>query len=62
MEIVVTMKAMCEHIAKARFLVKRDGSFPAAEEIFNYSPTGELYMIFTWYHEACLLIGEPEKS
>ena len=43
-----TFKEMCEYIAAAKFL-SRDEHYLTAEEIFNYSPTGELYMLFEWY-------------
>ena len=58
-----TMKQMCEHIVKADILqFKDDKSSPTAEEIFNYSPTGELYMVFQWFNEACHKIGLPETN
>lgn len=57
----VTAKTMCEHIVKAGFQWQ-DGSTPTAEEIFKYSPSGELSMLFQWYEEACLSIGPPEKK
>jgi hypothetical protein len=49
----VTMKQMCEHIVKADLLERPDGTKPTAKEIFNYSSTGELYMVFEWYKMAC---------
>ena len=48
----MTMKDMCETIIKADFLKKKDGSVPTAMEIFKYSPTGELCMVFEWYETA----------
>ena len=54
----VTMKTRCEHIAKAGFVTVDDR--PATpEEIFNYSPTGELSQVFFWYRIAVVLLGEP---
>lgn len=58
----ITMKAMCEHIVKADFIENKDDTKPTAEELFNYSPTGELYMVFEWYKMACILIGEPLQT
>ena len=43
-----TFKEMCEYIAAAQFL-RKDEHYLTSEEIFNYSPTGELYMLFEWY-------------
>ena len=48
----MTGKEMCELIVKADFLRKEDGTPPTAEEIWNYSPTGELLMVFEWYQTA----------
>jgi len=45
----LTMKDMCETIEKAGILEKKDGTAPTAKEIFEYSSTGELFMIFEWY-------------
>lgn len=56
-----TMQVMCEHIVKADILQFRgDKASPTAEEIFNYSPSGELYMVFQWFNEACHKIGLPK--
>ncbi len=54
----ITMKEMCETIIKADFLRRDDGSAPTAEEIFSYSPTGELFTIFEWYWQAVGILGE----
>ena len=51
-ELPSTFREMCETIAHAHFLIKKNGSYATAEEIFNYSPTGELWMIFHWYEVA----------
>lgn len=52
----VSMKDMCEHIAKAGFL-ERDGVPLTAEQIYNYSPSGELFMVFQWYELASYTLG-----
>jgi hypothetical protein len=57
----MTFKAMCEEIVAADFLRKKDGTAPTAEEIWRYSPTGELYMIFEWY-ETALVVGTFKKK
>jgi hypothetical protein len=48
---------MCETIVRAGILVKSDGTAPTAEEIFNYSPTGEMFMVFEWYRAARIALG-----
>lgn len=54
----ISLKEMCETIEKSGILKRKDGgSSPTAEEIFNYSPTGELIMIWEWYQVACLVLG-----
>lgn len=45
----VTFQQMCKEIAESKMLTKRDGTHPTALEIFNYSPTGELFMVYEWY-------------
>lgn len=45
----VTLKGMCEEIAALNLLRKPDGTALTPEEVFNYGPTGELYMVFEWY-------------
>ena len=52
----ISMKEMIDEIIKADFLIKKDGTKPTAEEIFNYSSTGELYMVFAWYYEAVKIL------
>ena len=42
---------MCDTIVEADFLTI-EGRKPTAEEIFNYSPTGELSEVFNWYYTA----------
>ena len=58
---MLSCKVMCEHIAKAKFLKDtRTDQFLTAEEIYNYSPTGELVMIGEWFETAIRRIGEPD--
>ena len=52
----ISMKTMCEKIVESNLLQKKDGSSPTAEEIFNYSLAGELFMIFEWYKLALLIL------
>lgn len=51
----ITMKQMCEAIVEADFLRFKDGRKPTPEEVFNYSPSGELYQVFAWYDVAVAL-------
>lgn len=53
----LTMRDLCEHIVKADILQFNDGTSPTAEEIFNYSPSGELSQVFVWYEIACEVLG-----
>jgi hypothetical protein len=46
----MTYKYMCELISK--YWAEAKGVNKTPEEIWNYSPTGELYMIHEWYEEA----------
>ena len=39
-KLYVTGKEMCEVIAKSKILVKTNGVYPTANEIWNYSLTG----------------------
>jgi hypothetical protein len=48
---------MCRHIAKAELILKPDGRYPTAEEIWNNTPTSELYKMNSWYEEACRKLG-----
>ena len=61
---MATGKEMCETIVKADFLRKPDGTAPTASEIWNYSSTGELFMVFQWYEQAkiCLTMLAPDKG
>lgn len=54
---MTTMNEMCETIVESGILRKKDGSELTPEEIYNYSPTGELFMIFIWYGEALVRLG-----
>jgi hypothetical protein len=47
----MTMKDMCEVIEKSGIL-NTDDKKPTAREIFEYSSTGELSMVFVWYEVA----------
>lgn len=59
----VTIKEMCEVIAQSKMLTNKKGEHPTAEQVFKYSPTGELFDIFFWYPEACKILGiEPRYS
>jgi len=49
----LSMKDMCEHIVKAQIL----SPDITAQEIFNYSPSGELNRVFEWYAMACYKLG-----
>jgi hypothetical protein len=50
-----TIKEMCETIEKANLFKEPK----TAKEIFEYSPSGELFEIFGWYAEARIKLGEP---
>lgn len=52
------MQEMCETIVRSGLLAKEDGTAPTSEEIFKYSPTGELSKIWDWYKYAKVLLGE----
>ncbi|RLI34172.1 hypothetical protein DRO66_09240 [Candidatus Bathyarchaeota archaeon] len=58
----MTMKDMCEKIVEADFLTDEVGNKPTAEEIFNYSPTGELSQVFEWYNKACVILGKATEK
>ena len=49
---MTTMEEMCETIVKAKLLKNKDGTEPTAKEIYEYSPAGELSMVFFWYKAA----------
>jgi hypothetical protein len=57
-----TGQEMCNHIVKADFIYWQNGVKLTAEEIWNYSPTGELIHVFTWFEHACKLIGFPQTE
>jgi hypothetical protein len=48
----LTLKRVCTIIEKSKVLIKNDGTNPTADEIWNYSPTGELFMIWEWWYQA----------
>jgi hypothetical protein len=58
----VTIREMCETIERARILRKTDGTHPTAREIFEYSPTGELYMLCEWHQLALEVLGKEMKT
>lgn len=58
---IMSCKDMCETIVEADILRKSNGEPPTAHEIFNYSPTGELFMIFEWYAIAKEVLKEKKK-
>lgn len=57
-----TYREACELIAESKLLVDQDGNHPSAEEIFRYSPSGELSDIPFWYEEARALMGMPSLA
>lgn len=45
-----SMDEMTEFIAKSKTIRFKDNkNYPTSEQIYNYSPTGELFKIFGWY-------------
>lgn len=52
----LTFKKVCTIIEKSQILIKKDGTHPTADEIFNYSPTGELFMIWEWWYQAKIVL------
>ena len=62
----MTGKQMAYHIAKAEILTNPNGTHPTADEIWNTTPMNQLYMMQTWYEEACKRLGyeygEDKKS
>jgi hypothetical protein len=58
----MTIKEMCEVIERAEILQRTDGTRPTAREIFNYSRTGELAMIWEWYNIAADKVGPKERE
>jgi|GEM_PF-2178172 len=45
-----TGKEMCEMISE--YFKETKGIQLSWEEIWNYSPTGELFMVYEWFNEA----------
>lgn len=59
----MTMKDMCETVERAGIIKELNGHCPpTAEQIFNYSPTGELSRVFEWYAMAQLVLGEDKLN
>ena len=50
----MTCKQMCEHIAKSGLIPK----FKTGIDVWEGLPNGEIYILFIWYEDACLLIGD----
>lgn len=48
----MTGRQMCEAIRAADFLRKANGTAPTAKEIWESSPSGELYQVFEWFEIA----------
>lgn len=57
----VTGKEMCETVVEAFKKVGIIGH-PTAEQIWKYSPTGELSEVFFMYDWAMITLGRREKS
>jgi hypothetical protein len=57
----VTIGEMCEVIADSEIITKPDGTHPTAKQVFNYSPTGELFMIWDWYEQAKCVVNAKTK-
>jgi len=57
----MTCKEVCKVIEESEVLVDKDGNHPTAKEIWNYSPTGELYMLTVWYEMALIKNKEMES-
>lgn len=54
----MTGQQICEHIARAAFLRGPNyGPLLTADQIWNYSPSGELSEIFNWYEQASCILG-----
>lgn len=58
----MTYMEMCKTIEKAAILTRRDGSKPTANEIWNYSPSGEIYMLHVWYGIAVAALSTKEEA
>jgi len=58
-EETVSLARMCEVILEARILNKR---LKTGKQIYNYSPTGELHMIFQWYFTARGFLADIQKK
>ena len=55
----MTGKEMCDFIAKHNIMEHDDGTPFTAEDYWNYSPTGELAMVYVWYEMALALETTP---
>jgi len=56
-----TFKEVCEVIAESNILSNKEGINPTPEQVFDYSPTGELFMLWEWYEIAVQVI-EHDKT
>ncbi len=54
----MTMEQMCETIVRADFLRTDDGRKLTAREIYDASPTGELWHVFALYDYAQKILRE----
>ena len=53
-------KEMCEVIARNNIMVHENGTPWTPQEYWEYSPRGELDMVFVWY--AMVMEGQDERS
>jgi len=58
----ISFKDKCEIIEKSKLLQNKDGTYPTAEEVFNYSPTGALYEIEDWFFAAAIKLFPELKQ
>ena len=56
---MTTGKEMCEMISE---YWASKGIHKTWEEIWNYSPTGELFYVYLWYEDACKWKEELPKE
>lgn len=54
---MATGKEMCQIIS--RWMKEAKGIDRTPEQIWNYSPTGELSLVFCWYDEAMIYFEWP---
>jgi hypothetical protein len=56
----VSGRKMCEIISS--FFKEKHGIEKSWEEIWNYSPTGELYNVYYWYEDALDWFKNKDKN